>query len=132
MVITDNQFGFKCGHGTDQCVYILKDFSNLYTSRKGCVFTCFLDSFKALDGLNHSLLFNKLHNRGDLGYIWRMLAFWYQNQTMCIEWGSALSETFTVTNGVRQDSISYLHFSKVYINDLSMQLNKTNIIWLQP
>ena len=44
-----NQYGFKRGHGTDQCIYVLKELANLYTSRKGCVYACFLDASKAFD-----------------------------------------------------------------------------------
>ncbi|CAL4169330.1 unnamed protein product [Meganyctiphanes norvegica] len=36
-----NQFGFKRNHGTDLCIYTLKEIVNLYSSLKGCVFTCF-------------------------------------------------------------------------------------------
>ena len=57
LLTNPNQFGFKKGHGTDQCIYVLKELANLYTSRKGCVFTCFLDASKAFDRVNHSVLF---------------------------------------------------------------------------
>ncbi|CAL4193970.1 unnamed protein product, partial [Meganyctiphanes norvegica] len=122
-----NQFGFKRGHGTDQCIYVLKEVAHLYTSLKGCVYSCFLDASKAFDRVNHSILFKKLAERGIPGYILRLLVYWYQNQTMCVKWGSSISETFTVTNGVRQGSILSSHFFNVYVDDLSIQLNKINV-----
>ena len=122
-----NQYGFKRGHGTDQCIYVLKEIANLYTSRKGCVYACFLDASKAFDRVNHSILFEKLSKRGVPGYILRLLIYWYQNQTMCVQWGSTLSDSFTVTNGVRQGSILSSHFFSIYVDDLSMQLNNLNI-----
>ena len=122
-----NQYGFKRGHGTDQCIYVLKEIANLYTSRKGCVYACFLDASKAFDQVNHSILFEKLSKRGVPGYILRLLIYWYQNQTMCVQWGSTLSDSFTVTNGVRQGSILSSHFFSIYVDDLSMQLNNLNI-----
>ena len=44
-----NQFGFKKHHGTDQCVYLLKEALNLYKSLNSCISICFLDASKAFD-----------------------------------------------------------------------------------
>ena len=122
-----NQFGFKRGHGTDQCIYVMKELANMYMSRKGCVFACFLDASKAFDRINHSILFEKLSKRGVPGYILRLLVYWYQNQSMCVKWGTSISDKFSVTNGVRQGSILSSHFFNVYVDDLSKQLNSLNI-----
>ena len=59
LTTNDNQFGFKKKHGTDMCIYTLKEIVNLYSSYKGCVFTCFLDASKAFDRVNHTILFWK-------------------------------------------------------------------------
>ena len=122
-----NQFGFKRSHGTDQCIYALKEVINLYTSLKGCVYSCFLDASKAFDRVNHSILFEKLAKRGIPAYIRRILIFWYQHQKMCVKWGSLTSDLFSVSNGVRQGSILSPHFFNVYVDDLSTQLNKLKI-----
>ena len=120
-----NQFGFKKNHGTDMCIYTLKEIINMYTSLKSCVFTCFLDASKAFDRVNHSLIFEKLANRGIPVYILRILIYWYNNQSMCVRWGSSTSEYFKVTNGVRQGSILSPYFFNVYVDVLSKKL----IIW---
>ena len=122
-----NQFGFKKNHGTDMCIYTLKEIINMYTSLKSCVFTCFLDASKAFDRVNHSLLFEKLANRGIPVYILRILIYWYNNQSMCVRWGSSTSEYFKVTNGVRQGSILSPYFFNVYVDDLSKKLNSLGI-----
>ena len=46
---------------------------------------------------------------------------------MCIRWGSKTSEKFHVSNGVRQGSILSPHLFKVYVDDLSIILNKLQI-----
>ena len=52
-----NQFGFKKGHGTDQCIYVLKEVLNLYKSLNSCISVCFLDASKAFDRVNHVEVF---------------------------------------------------------------------------
>ncbi|KAK2180497.1 hypothetical protein NP493_440g01028 [Ridgeia piscesae] len=36
-----NQFGFKKKHGTDQCIYVLKEIIDLYRTLNDSVFVCF-------------------------------------------------------------------------------------------
>ena len=101
MITNPNQFGFKRKHGTDQCIYVIKEIIDLYRKLNGSVFVCFLDASKAFDRVNHTTLFKQLGARGIPGYILRILSYWYKNQDMCIRWGDAYSAKFKVTNGVR-------------------------------
>ena len=53
-----NQFGFKKKHGTDHCIFVLKEVIDLYRSLNGiCI--C-----KAFDRVNYRTLFKKLSERG--------------------------------------------------------------------
>ena len=88
---------------------------------------CFLDASKAFDRVNHQLLFQKLVKRKVPGYIIRILIFWYENQTMSVQWGNLLSESFHVSNGVRQGGILSSYLFNVYIDDLSTRLNGLSI-----
>ena len=45
-----------------------------------CLF--FLNASKAFDKAKHSILFQKLIDRGVPGYIIRLLIYWYLNQTV--------------------------------------------------
>lgn len=60
---SENHFGFKNEHGTDPCVYALKELVSNYKRHGTTVFICFLDASKAFDCINHGKLF-KLQNRG--------------------------------------------------------------------
>ena len=100
---TSHQFGFKSGHSTDACIYVLKEAINSYISQQSSVYLCFLDASKAFDRVNHYVLFDKLIKRGVPRYLVRILIYWYSNQRMFIRWGNIMSESFNVSNGVKQE-----------------------------
>ena len=43
---------------------------------------------------------------------------------MCVRWGSSISASFRVSNGVRQGGILSPHLFNVYVDDLSQILNR--------
>ena len=68
-----NQFGFKKAHGTELCIYTLREYIELYRKRLTTVFVTFLDASKAFDRLDHWLLFKKLIKRKVPLFIVRLL-----------------------------------------------------------
>ena len=48
-----NQFGFKKGHSTDMCIYILKEMIEYFKSRNTSVFVTYLDASKAYDKIDY-------------------------------------------------------------------------------
>ncbi|XDV38077.1 hypothetical protein PO909_007559 [Leuciscus waleckii] len=122
VVTTDEQFGFKSQHGTDMCIYAMKEAVRKYRGQNSTVFLCFLDASKAFDRINHGKLFEKLQQRGVPPYLIRIRGFWYTHQTMQVRWGIVISGPFTVTNGVRQGGILSPMFFNLYMDDLSRTL----------
>ena len=50
---------------------------------------------------------------------------WYTTQKACVRWGSAVSDSFFVTNGVRQGGILSPLLFNVYMDGLSSSLSNT-------
>ncbi len=120
---TDNQFGFKAHHSTDLCIYALKEVVDLYKRQNSTVIIGFIDASKAFDRVNHQKLFSKLRQRGIPNSILRILTYWFANQSMQIKWGNCVSDSFRVSNGVRQGSLLSPALFNVYMNELSEELS---------
>ena len=79
------------------------------------MFMRFLDASKAFDRVKYSILFQKLIDKGMLGYIVRLLIYWYSNQTLSVRRSGNLSEHFGVMNGVREGHIFLPYLFNIYI-----------------
>jgi len=116
LATTDNQLGFKPKHGTDMCIFLLKQTVSYYVNKETPVFSAFLDASKAFDRTNHNLLFAKFIKRNVPMCIVRLLLSWYRQQTMQVKWGTNYSSHFTVTNGVRQGGVLSPYLFAVYLD----------------
>ena len=127
LVSVDNQFGFKSSHSTDMSLFLLKQTIAQYNHNGSPVFVAFLDASKAFDKVNHGVLFKKLVEAKVPMIFVHLLARWYSSQRSCVKWNSAYSESFSTANGVRQGSILSPFLFAIYMNELSLILNKLNI-----
>ena len=76
---THNQFGFKSSHGTEICVFALKQVIEDYKNNNSHVYVCYLDAPKAFDRINHWALFAKLIDRKVSISVIRFLLIWYEH-----------------------------------------------------
>lgn len=120
----NNQFGFRSGSSTDQCIFLLKERIRRYVQLEGPVYCCFLDASKAFDRVCHDTLFLRLMDCGVPSSVIRILQFWYSNQLMYVSWNGHSSDSFHIRNGVRQGGILSPAFFNVYVNAFSTELRK--------
>ena len=124
----DNQFGFKSKHSTKLCIYTLKEFIYYYKQLTTTVFVTFLDASKAFDKIIYWLLFKKLFNKGFPTFVIKILAFWYTHQEMHVRWGITTTSSFLLSNGVKQGGILSPMLFNVYMDQLSIKLNRSGIV----
>ena len=123
---THNQFGFKAKLGTDLCIFTLKQVIEYYRSLSSPVYAAFMDASKAFDKVNHYHLLGKLLKRDIPTIIVRLLYFWYKHQLFMVRWGNMMSDSFNVSNGVRQGGILSPVCFNIYLDELSTLLNNCN------
>ena len=125
---SSHQFGFKAKHGTDQCVYVLQEVIDFYYHNSSSpVYLCFMDASKAFDRVNHFCLLSKLLKRNIPVLIVRLLLTWFSTQQFVVKWLSCISKPFHVKNGVRQGGVLSPILFNVFMDNLSVELNKANI-----
>jgi len=104
-LLTDNlQFGFKPKSGCSNTIFALRSTIDYFRDRGSTIYAVLLDIRKAFDRVNHLKLFESLKNTGLPSCILIILTNWYSKLTVAVRWKNALSTSFGVSCGVRQES----------------------------
>ena len=82
------------------------------------VYDCAMDLRKAFDMVKWMELFGVLQEKNVSPIFLRTLLNVYSHQSCNVKWNGCLSNTFTVTNGVRQGAVSSLILFSLYIDEL--------------
>ena len=111
------QFGFKEKSSTSMCTFMALETIERYINNGSEVHVLLLDASKAFDRVDYIKLFNKLLDRGMCPLTVRLLLNMYTKQKLQVKWNNHMSNSFDVTNGVRQGGVlSPLLFS-VYLDE---------------
>ena len=86
-----------------------------------------LDASKAFDRVDYIKMFEKLLEKDMCPLVMRLLLQTYLNQKLHIKWNEVSSDSFKVTNGVRQGGILSPLLFGVYIDELLDRLQKSGI-----
>ncbi|VDI18833.1 Hypothetical predicted protein [Mytilus galloprovincialis] len=89
---------------------------------KEILFLTALDTQKAFDVLNHSILLDKLFQRNIPLEIWETIYETYNDLTSRVNWTGQHGNSSPVQQRVRQGGIMSTHLYKIYIEDLLRQL----------
>ena len=123
------QFGFKPSLSTTLCTGVVKGTVSQYLSCGSNVYGCLIDASKAFDTLDHSLL-EKLKHKKLPVFIYYTLFYlltWYHTQLVQVCWNAALSQPFSVSQGVQQGGVLSPILLSLYIDNLLQELADSGI-----
>ena len=122
---TPNQLGFTPNAQTSDHILTLKTLIDKYTANRGTrLYTCFVDYRKAFDSVARDALLYKLAKLGIGGKIFQCLKSMYENSGTKIKLINKLSDHIILRNGVEQGHPLSPELFKIYILDLSHQLEQ--------
>ena len=104
---------------------MVKETVQYYLNGGSIVYGMLLDASKAFDRVHFIKLFRILLSRGLCPVIRRLIATLYTCQTSRVKWGSSFSETFSISNGVKQGGVLSPILLGVYINSLLDKLEQS-------
>ncbi|NQZ52225.1 MAG: reverse transcriptase family protein [Moritella sp.] len=120
-----SQLGFTHKAQTSDHILTLKTLIDKYTAKKGSkLYACFVDFRKAFDSVARHALLYKLAKLGIEGQIFNCLKYMYDNSSTKIKLINKLSDHINLKNGVEQGHPLSPELFKIYILDLSHELEK--------
>ena len=128
-LISDRQFGFRAGHSTsDALTYIAQRLSNTISDREETRVVC-LDISKAFDRVLHPGLLVKLRALGFAGKLLHWLADYLRNRSMKVILNGKSSSTKFINAGVPQGSILGPLLFIIFIDDITLDISSTSILY---
>ncbi len=128
---SDFQFGYKSKHSTTQSSSVIEEVIKYYNTKGSSVYAMFLDASKAFHRVNYVKVFRLSIQKGT-GMCPLESRFFFGN--MCcnnecrIKWQKYLTETFKVTNRVKQGGVLSPVLFSVCIDELLLIYRNINMV----
>ena len=123
----DLQNGFKEHGSTNACTSMVKETIQYYLQNGSNVFGTVLDATKAFDRIDFCKLFREMIIRKIPPLVIRLIMEMYEKQSMAVRWNNEYSDSFGVSNGVKQGGVLSPILFCIYIDNLLMSLKKNDI-----
>ena len=119
-----NQLGFCPGAQTCDHLFTLQTLVDKFKKARRPLYGVFIDLRKAFDSVPRQALFYKLARMGITGNFYRALRTMYSSTTSQIKISGFLSRKFRTEKGTEQGHALSPDLFKIYLHDLSPQLDK--------
>ena len=127
LVTSKLQYGFKKGSSTSLCTSMVQETVSYFVNKNTNVYAVLLDATKAFDRINYVKLFHKLLLRNICPLLCRLLLGMYMRQKLRVQWQGKHSDSFQVSNGVKQGGVISPVLFCIYMDDLLGKLEDSGI-----
>ena len=107
--------------------YSLLQTIDYYNYNTSSVFVLLLVASQVFGMVNYCKLFTDLLKRDVSPLVLRLLLHMYTNQTLCVRWGHALSNLFSVKNGGKQGGVLSPILFAIYTDGLLKLIQETGV-----
>ena len=100
--LPESQCGFRPGRGTTDMIFTLRQIQEKCREQILPLYICFIDFRKAFDSVPRDMLWRVLGRYGCPGKFINIIKLFHEGMEAQVMIGGELSDTFPVTNGVKQ------------------------------
>ena len=111
------QRGFTENSAPMNCSFFIEECAREYRGLGKTLYVALLDAKSAFDVVTYSSILRKLFLTGIEGSTWKLIYDLHQETQSVIKWNRLISESFSITQRVRQGGTLSADLYKIYINN---------------
>ena len=124
---SSSQFAYKAGFSPTLCSFMATETIQYYLNGGSAVYAVLLDCSKAFDVVRYDKLFSTLIKRNLCPLVIRMILNLYCNALYCVKWNGVTSDSFRISNGVKQGGVSSPLLFTISLESLVERIKRSRV-----
>ena len=125
--LSANQFAYRKNTSTLLAISCLKETIMNNIDHQDAVYACFLDMSKAFERVNHSLLLDKLKDKGIPEFVINVFKSIFRDSEIQVCYNNCMSNSWNIGRGIRQGGVTSALLFNIYIDEILSKMKDLNI-----